>query len=135
MALDFYDQNQVLFAGPFNSHHDGHIGALHEEKLYVRNDAVLKYYTNVQISVLGALGTSGWSIKMMTGERQPTEAEWDSVTNGATLTMADIGSTAAADTATYHALWLRIYCPGGTSAQINENFSLQLDALEREVGG
>ncbi len=33
------------------------------------------------------------------------------------LKIPDIGSDEAADTSTYHPIWFRVYCPGGTEAQ------------------
>jgi len=135
LELKFYDSLQVLVTNDIlRTFHDGHLGGVHEALIHVKNDNHLKYYTNVQISITGAIGTTGWSIKLIAGTRQPTEAEWDAVTNGATLSMSNIGSTAAADTSTFFPVWVRMFCPGGEAAQINNDYGLQIDALPRSVG-
>ena len=135
LSIKFYDEDKVpMNLDPLRSQHDGHVGAVYEIKVYTRNIIAANYHTNVQLSLIGALGSTGWSIKFIEGERQPTEAEWDNVTSGATLSMTNIGSTAAGDTSTYFPVWIRVYCPGGTAAAINTDYSFQIDALERSVG-
>lgn len=135
MALAFYDADQVAFgANSMRSFHDGNLGGAHEQKIYVRNGDALKYYSSVVIKYTGSVATSnGWSVKFIKGERQPTEAEWDQVASGADLALDDIGNSSAADTSTYFPVWVRFYCPGGTSAAINVAQSLTVEAYERVV--
>jgi len=141
MALAFYDDTQTLFgANPLRTVHDGFIGGVHEEKTYVRNADAAKYYDSVQLRLYtapyadsGVLGNSGWSVKFLYGERRPTEAEWDLVTSGESLDLPDIGATGAADTTTYHPVWVRVYCPGNEPAQYRENQFMRLYYLEKTV--
>jgi hypothetical protein len=147
MGLAFYDSTQTVFSavgttyGPQRTHHDGKLGGADERIVYLRNDDPTKWYSNITVSLeldaygdVGEFGTTGWSIKFLYGERRPTEAEWDLVRSGDSIEIPDIGTEAAADTSTYHPLWIRVYCPGGESAQIRENQRLRLFAFKRNVG-
>jgi len=144
MALQLFDGDLVLLTAlnPLRSHHDGHLGEAHEQVVYVRNQDAAKYYTSVtlQPELIGAyddsgeFGTTGWSVKLLYGSRQPTEAEWDAALSGVAISLPDIGSTEAADTFTNHPVWVRVYCPGNEPVQIRENVQLKLRYFERNVG-
>lgn len=143
MAIAFYDADQILFSDTdsLRAYINGYRGGDHQSKIYLRNDDAAQWMTNIVLSLristydgAGDLGTSGFSIKFLYGERQPTEAEWDIVLSGDSLALPNIGTTLAADISTYHPIWIRIYCPGNTSAQINESFTLRLNYLPRPIG-
>ena len=142
MALLFYDDTKSTFgASKLRTFHDGQLGGGFESLIYLRNDNPANYYTSVSVSFeaelyndTGPFGTSGWSVKFIYGERQPTEAEWDSVTAGEVVTIPDIGTTLATDTHTYHPIWVRVYAPGESAAQIRENQRVKVSAFERKVG-
>ena len=154
MALSFYDEDKVVYSakatvgafeasrqGPHRTFSDGRLGGAHEQVVYVRNDDAANYYTNIVVSYeqdsyddYGEFGATGWGVKYIYGERRPTEAEWDAVSSGASLSLADIGDTTAADTTTYHPVWIRVYCPGGVAAHIRENQRLRISFYERLVG-
>lgn len=143
MALQFYDENQDAFLPDqeFFTHHNGRLGGAVEKLIYVRNDDVGRYYTNVNMQHVspnysddGEYGTSGWGIKFAYGQRRPTEAEWDEVPAGEPVPLPDIGSTLGADTSTMHPIWVRVYCPGGVSAQRRTGQELRLFFYDRMVG-
>lgn len=153
MGLKFYDENKVVYGsqtpvgdedgrfGPERTNSDGRLGGPYERVVYIRNDDVSNYYTNIVLSYestlyndIGEFGDSGWGIKYMYGERRPTEAEWDEVRSGEPLVLPDIGTTLAADTYTYHPFWIRVYCPGDKAAQIRENQLLRVSYYDRKVG-
>jgi hypothetical protein len=142
MNLFFYDEDQVLFGGsPLRTLVNGHTGGSYEKKFYIRNTDVTRWYSNVTLSVvtdvydaLGESGTSGISIKFLYGETRPTEAEWDIVLSGEPLVLPDIGSNPLADTSTYHPIWIRVYVPGNTPADIIDSNTLRLSAVPRVVG-
>lgn len=154
MALKLYDENKDVMSslpvrddsedsrfGPARTHYDGRLGGGHEFITYIRNDDSGTYYTNLVLSYeselygdTGEFGDSGWGVKYMYGERRPTEAEWDEVRSGEPVALPDIGSTLAADTYTYHPIWVRIYCPGDTASQLRENQRLRIYYYERKVG-
>jgi hypothetical protein len=153
MALRFFDAEQNAFdglpiltteanrQGPARSFSDGRLGGAHEQLTYLRNEDVTTYYTDLVLSFeqslyndSGAFGDTGWSVKYLYGERRPTEAEWDEIKSGEPLMIPDVGSTIAADTSTYHPIWIRIYCPGNTAAQLRDNQRVRLSYYESKVG-
>ena len=142
MALAFYDDTKTLFStDPLRTFHDGHLGGSQEHLIYIRNDDVAEYYTSLSVHLsvssyedLGPFGTTGWGVKFIYGERRPTEDEWDQVRAGDSITIPDIGSTALADTFTYHPIWVRVVCPGAESAQIRSNQTIKVLYFDRMVG-
>ncbi len=143
MGLAFYDTDQNLIPDgeSLRAQINGHRGGDHQVRIYIRNDSPVYWYTNIVLSLAstlydgyGALGTSGISYKFLYGARQPTEAEWDSVLAGESLSLPNIGDTDAADTSTYHPIWIRTYVPGNTKAAIYDTYSLELTFLPRVVG-
>ena len=153
MALQFYDADKTSYAalptedsevtrqGPYRTSSDGRLGGAYEEIVYLRNDDPSTYYTNLVLSYeqaiyndTGEFGDSGWGVKYMYGERRPTEAEWNEVRSGEPLILPDIGTTDAADTYTYHPVWVRVFCPGGIAAQLREAQRLRLSYFSKKVG-
>jgi hypothetical protein len=153
MALQIFDVDKNVYAslailateisrqGPARTFSDGRLGGAHEQIVYLRNDNSSTYYTDLVLSFeqtlyndTGAFGDTGWGVKYLYGERRPTEAEWDEVRSGEPLSIPDIGTTAAADTSTYHPVWIRVYCPGDTAAQIRESQRIRLSFYEKKVG-
>lgn len=125
MALAFYDDTPVLFSTALRTFHDGHLGGSSETLVYIRNGDASKYYTNIVVSYeapdpgdIGEFGDTGWGVKLAYGQRRPTEAEWDQVTPGESISIVDIGAFGAADTSTYHPVWIRVFCPGDSPAQL-----------------
>ena len=153
MALRFFDEDKNVFAGlpvlstettrqgPARTFSDGRLGGAHEQITYLRNDDPSTYYTDLVLSYhqdlysdTGEFGNTGWGVKYLYGERRPTEAEWDEVRSGEPLSIPDIGTTLAADTYTFHPIWIRVYCPGNIAAQIRENQRVKLSFYEKKVG-
>lgn len=153
MALRFFDAEKEAYAslpildteanrqGPHRTFSDGRLGGAHEQIVYLRNDDPSTYYTDLVLSYeqdiyndSGEFGDTGWGIKYLYGERRPTEAEWDEIRSGESLVLPDIGTTLAADTYTFHPIWVRVYCPGGQAAQLRENQRVRLSYYEKKVG-
>jgi hypothetical protein len=142
MALAFYDDQKVAFGAlSLRTFHDGHLGGSYESLVYLRNSDSGKYYTNLSVHLeidsyedIGEFGTSGWAVKYIYGERRPTEDEWDRVRSGDAIAIPDIGNTLAADTFTYHPVWVRVFCPGLEPAQIRDNQTMKVFFFERNVG-
>lgn len=142
MGLEFYDSDQVVMSDGdvFRTIHDGYLGGNYEFLFYIKNDDNTLYFTNINLNYVstrydgsGPFANSGWSVKFMYGQRQPTEAEWNSVRSGATLALPDIGISTAADISTYHPIWVRVHCPARTASQKREHQSLQISYLPRLV--
>ena len=141
MALTFYDSDQVAVSGPHRSFFDGNLGGASDHLIYIRNDDAATYYTNIQVTPLldGAIDpvafiNSGYGIKFLSGQRRPTEGEWDLVHSGMPIAIPDIGTTLLADTVSYHPFWIRLTVPGGSPAELRENISTRIYAYERQVG-
>lgn len=134
MAIQIYDADQVLFSGSLRTSHDGLTGSYHDQKIYIRNDDASKYYTYVQVQIASTgPAPTAWVFKTMYGERQPTEAEWDTVASLDALTMPDIGAPGNPDTSTLFPVWIRIYCPGGTLAQQRTSESIRVYYIEEAI--
>jgi hypothetical protein len=58
----------------------------------------------------------------------------DTVSAGQAIVLPDIGSKLAADTYTYHPVWIRVYCPGNAPAQIREGQKIRTYFDENKVG-
>lgn len=140
--LALFDSNYQLFNGePLRTVHNGKTGGADDKLLFIRNDDSTCYYTDIivsydnsQLDDYGEFGSTGWSFKLLHGSRRPTEAEWDSVRSGESISIGDIGSTVAADTYTFHPFWIRAYCPGNSPAQIREGQAVRVWFDERKVG-
>lgn len=140
--LNIYDREHNLFNGnPLRTVHNGKPGGSDEKIICLRNDDATNYYTDLVVSYsntlqndYGSNGSTGWSVKFLYGSRQPTEEEWDAVSAGQSIAIPDIGTTLAADTYTYHPIWVRVYCPGNSPAQIREGQKVQIFYNEKKVG-
>lgn len=144
MGLSFYDADEVLLSGanPLRTFHDGRLGGAFEQLIYVSNDDPTVYYTGLEVLLVsdggydeeGEYGTSGWSFKFHHGERQPTEAEWDTIRSGTTVSLPDIGTTDAADTSTYLPVWIRTYVPGNIAAQYRTGYTVKINGYTALLG-
>lgn len=141
MALQFYDSTKTLFSGnPLKTSLDGRYGSVRDSLIYVKNNDVSKYYTNLSVSTVygvypdaGEFSNTGWSVKYLYGERRPTEAEWDTAKPDVPLALPDIGSTVAADTTTYHPIWVRVIAPAAP-AQRRSSQTINITGRENNVG-
>lgn len=127
---------------PLRMTHDGKLGGSYEQLIYIKNDDATLYYTNVSLSpvssnyddIASEWGETGFGLKLLYGERRPTETEWDQVKSGEAIMLPDIGTTDAADIANYFPVWVRTVCPGLTPAQIKTNLSIKLSYRAKNLG-
>lgn len=141
--IEFYDENMEKFeSNPLRFTHDGHLGGTKDILIYLKNNDLTLYYTGVVLNATSTIyndivsewGETGFGIKFLYGSRRPTETEWDQVKSGESISLPDIGSTEAADTANYYPIWIRTIVPGKTSAQIKTNMGIKISAYTKEVG-
>lgn len=83
------------------------------DQLWVRNTDNTLWMTNIQVfaSSTGSditSGTNGFGFKFLSGELEPTERMWSAATYNQPVNLGNIGTAAAADTATFIPLWVRI---------------------------
>jgi hypothetical protein len=130
------------YSDPLRTVHDGKLGGSYDALIYVRNEDVTLYYTDVTIGpvsnsyddLAAEWGETGFGLKLIYGERQPTETEWDQVKSGESIVVPNIGTTSAADTQNFFPVWVRSICPGKTPAQIKTNLSVKLAFKVKQVG-
>lgn len=142
MALVLYDKDMVAFnQDPLRTFHDGYSGEVFEEKFYIKNLDKTRYYNDIVLVPKfrtkyldsGELGNTGWSVKLMYGERRPTEEEWSILPPAASINIPDIGTIEQGDTIRKHPIWVRVFCPGNSPAQIKENIYIEITYYEKLV--
>lgn len=127
---------------PFTISFDGSTGGSLVKKLYVRNDNLDRYYTNIQIYPIdnssGIDHTDGttddWHWKLMEKDIPPSEEDWDGVDMGNILTLSsNIGNSSLGDTATYLSFWVRVTIPDKQLADNIKDIYLRMVATETVV--
>lgn len=141
--LAFYDHEQnPLTTNPLKSFHNGYEGEAFENFFYLRNSDPATYYSGIIVTPKfrnpyyndsGVSGNTGWSVKVMYGRSKPNREDWDTLEGGEEIYLPDIGTREAADTSTFHPVWFRVYCPGGTEAQIKKNIYFEISFKENQV--
>ena len=152
MALGIYIKEDDTFFlvssaddldSPLTTTHDGKRGDTKTLQLYVRNDDVTKWYSNIVITPVDlidanpygdvAYDETGWGVKLNQGSEEPTQGEWENVDWGDAIDMADVGADSGYDIATYYPLWYLISCPPNTDAQTKTDIVLDLAYTENAV--
>lgn len=115
------------------STHDGVLGETVIKKLFLRSDTTIEWYGDVSVACVSTISpsevdgvSSGHGMKLIAGNDQPTEGEWDATDYGNTLSLDDFGSTSGGDMSTYLPFWVRIECPPGAKADNKENTLLRV---------
>ena len=131
---DFEEISQGTFANPATVKSTPG-GTAIAQKLWIRNDDSQKYYTDISIQVpsnpdevpgdpVERLGLRDLSLKILTGDAEPTDAEWAAATPWPTLTspvpangdltrshIPNLGAAGSPDVG-FYPFWMRISCPG-----------------------
>lgn len=128
---------------PLQTIHDGKSGDTQTVQVYLRNDSVSKWFSNIKIKPVDLedanpygdiiYSETGWGVKLSAGSEEPTESEWDDIEWGNEIDMGDIGSDDAADTAAYYPFWYLITCPPNTDAKIKTDIVLNVAYTENAV--
>lgn len=148
--LKILDENQAefgtvvsnLYSDKLRFSGNGKIGFSSDKLIYITNDDPTKYYTNITVSpmsvtyddTLGEWGETGFGVKLILGERRPTEIEWDQIGPGDSIVIPDIGTTDSADIENLTPVWVRVIVPGLTRAQLKSNIRLRLTRQEKNLG-
>lgn len=125
---------------PIITTHDGTLGEVVETRLFVRNDDVAEYYTNISVVPVSTTSPSdiigvatGHGVKLRVGATQPTEAEWEMIDYGEGILIEDIGEEGAGDISTYSPFWYRVECPAGATADNKDNIILRVTSTAHPV--
>lgn len=128
--------------GPFMLTFDGRIGGQIDRLVYVRNDDILRYYTNIQVVPVDSSGdnivdgtATGFFWKLMVKDIAPTNTEWALVSPGNTISLSSLGDTAAGDIVTYLPFWVRVAIPRSQRIQTITDVTLRITATESVIGG
>lgn len=125
---------------PLNIAINGRDGGVIYFKLYVRNDELKYWYSNINVGINCAFsdlidGSKGFSWKLKESEFQPTIAEWDAITGGNIISLSNnLGSASYGNIHTYLPFWLRVEVPANEPAHQIKSISLQLTCKENLVG-
>jgi hypothetical protein len=126
---------------PFTVTFDGLRGGSISKKLFVRNDSLLSYFTDISVAIndTGATsvtdGTGGYSWKLFEGDYHPSLEAWALLAPATTITLSyGLGTTTKADTSTYLPFWLRIEIPADQRVQMIDQVYFTLAATEVLLG-
>lgn len=141
MSLVILDSNQNIMSGNLTTTHNGFTGGQFETLIYVKNNNAGYYYENIEVSVEmddldegNIFSNSGWSIKLKSTSEQPTEKQWGDILVNSNASLGDIGTSSTPDTTTMRPVWVRVFCPGHTNAQIRKEMRLKLKYYKKVVG-
>ncbi len=149
--LIYFKENDVFVetssgddqTSPITTTHDGKNGDTKTINLYIRNDDVTKWYSNVRVTPVDledadpygdvVYTETGWGIKLNQGGTEPTENEWEDLDWGEQISIGSIGSNSVPDTTTYSPFWYLISCPPNTNAQNKSDIVLKVEYTENAV--
>lgn len=101
---------------------NGRLGGVFQKRLYVRNSEHNKSYSSIQVSVenpadpslINGVQFTYW--KLIAGDTQPADWQWDAVTTGNIITVPNIGTVSIGDNTTYVPFWLYVRAPRNSNA-------------------
>lgn len=130
-------------SSPLETIHNGKEGDTQIKQIFIKNDDSLLWYSNIIIKPKDLVDANpygdiiytetGWGIKLIYANSEPTEAEWEDTEWGTEILIDDIGSDDASDTLTYHSLWYLITCPPNVNAQVKSDIVLNISYTENAV--
>ena len=123
---------------PFSVAIDGREGGAIEYQLYLRNDDIEHWYTDISVRAVGTTtwpvdGTRGYSWKLKEGFIKPTQKEWDVIESGNSITFSDIGTASYGDIVSYLPFWVRVEIPRTDRAYTVKDVTLQIRFTESAV--
>jgi hypothetical protein len=126
------------YSNPVQHSFNGVSGAVTIRRYFVRNDDPAFSYSNIQVQPVYVSGDNiinadGFSWKLIAGDQEPLESQWDLVTPGSSIDIPDIGTGVSSDTSTYEPFWVRIEVPAGASVKSHEGMKLRTSATQTAV--
>jgi hypothetical protein len=130
-------------SSPVTTTHNGKNGTINKVLLYLKNDDVTKWYSNIVVTPRDLVDANpygdviysetGWGVKLAEGGGQVTEAEWEDIDWGASISLDNIGSESAGDIATYVPFWYYISSPPNAPAETKLDIVLNVAYKENTV--
>lgn len=125
------------FTNPIAQTFDGTTGTIVYRKFYLRNDNLSRWYEDItlQPDASGSWlnGTNGFSWKLIAGDPEPLEAQWELLIPANEVSLGDIGSAGNGDASTYLPFWIRMEVPQGAPVALNDDMTLVISATEHVV--
>ncbi len=123
---------------PFSVAIDGRASGAIEYQLYLRNDDIEYWYTDISVRPVGTAtwpvdGTRGYSWKLKEGFIKPTQKEWDMIESGNSITFSDIGVSSYGDIVSYLPFWVRVEIPKADKAYTVKDITIQIRFTESAV--
>ncbi len=115
---------------------NGRLGGVFQKRLFVRNSESNKSYSSIQVLTQNPSdptlvnGTKNIHWKLLSGDQQPDDLDWDGVSTGNTISIANIGTSLVADTTTYIPFWLYVRIPRNTNVETLLGVRLVINANE-----
>lgn len=138
MALSIYEEanpasafsTDSTFSNPFSIALDGATGGIYEQRLYVRNDNLVRVYTDILVTPVDGGdnivdGSNGFSWKVLAGDQKPLEEQWSLKAAGANVNLGNLS-----DTNTYLPFWIRVEVPQGADVDSFQGVTLDIEATE-----
>lgn len=144
MTINLYHkENDQYLTGSIITTHDGKTGDVHIVQLFLRNSNSNLWFSNIQVTPVDKTATltdddtnyssTGWGVKLIAGDAEPTVSQWSSTSWGNTINMPNIGASGSGDTSTYNSFWYQITCPPNEDAQTRQNIVFRATYTENAV--
>lgn len=145
MALFLYhkpDPNlPINDVDPFTLTFDGRLEGRIHKKIYLRNDSVETYYTDI---VVETIDTSGENIvdgsenkfwwKLFEGDINPPQESWDLIEPGNSINISvNLGNSLLGDIVTFISIWVQVSVPRGLDIQTIKDVKFRITATENLI--
>ena len=120
---------------------DGTTGGSIDTKLYIRNDDLTLWFSDIQVkpfedgTTLNVVGGPAWEMRVLEKDIVPTTEEWFEVVAGNQITLSsDIGDSERGDISTYLSFWIRVTVPRDQEVQNISSVVIRINAASNLVG-
>ena len=144
MGLALYlspsQESKITSINPFRLTYDGRIGGIQDIKIYIRNDDINKWYSDIYLSVIdnGISNivnnpSNNWYWKLNQSDIDISDIEWNDISCANTISIDDIGTSSLANIVTFVPVWVRVSIPNKQYIQVINSVVFRLEAKENVV--
>ena len=145
MALKLYAHPDAGFPYtdrvPFTTTFDGRVGGSIDKLVYVRNDDLKRWYSDITVQAFDPDGDSmtdnsvpGFNWKLEQSDIELHPVEWGLIAYGNTLYMdSDIGDSLSGDIVTFLPVWVRVTVPNNLPIQNITDIILRVGGTEHYI--